>query len=108
MALETGAGGAAQHPDALELQGRLCLESGQYAEAAQAYASRVQQGGDARVLSRIHLKLGALYQDHLGDPSRAAAHLQTALAGDAAQREALERLATIHTQAATGPAPRTA
>ncbi|HZN92897.1 MAG TPA: tetratricopeptide repeat protein, partial [Myxococcales bacterium] len=98
MALERSLAAQPSNPDALELKGRLSLEAGQYAEAAQAYASRVQQGGDARVLSAIHLKLGTLYQDQLGDPSRAAAHLQTAIAGDGTSLEAIDRLATIHTQ----------
>ncbi|HEY8212320.1 MAG TPA: tetratricopeptide repeat protein [Myxococcaceae bacterium] len=98
MALERSLAAQPTNPDALELKGRLSLEAGQYAEAAQAYASRVQQGGDARVLSAIHLKLGSLYQDQLGDPSRAAAHLQTAISGDSNSLEAIDRLATIHTQ----------
>lgn len=85
------------HPEALELKGQLCFESKQYAEAAAAYALRVQQGGDAVALSALHLKLGAMYQDHLSDATRAAAHLQTALAGDPRNVEALERLANIHT-----------
>jgi tetratricopeptide (TPR) repeat protein len=85
-------------PDALELKGSLALENQSYAEAAAAYAVRVQQGGDPRTLASIHLKLGALYHDHLSDQTRAAAHLQTALAGEPGSVEALERLAGIHTQ----------
>jgi hypothetical protein len=57
----------------------------------------VQQGGDAKQLASIHLKLGALYHDQLGDGTRAAAHLQTALLSDPDSIEALERLASIHT-----------
>jgi tetratricopeptide (TPR) repeat protein len=85
-------------PEALELKGTLALESQNYAEAAAALAVRVQQGGDPRVLAKLNLKLGALYHDHLSDLTRAAAHLQTALSGDPASVEALERLAGIHTQ----------
>ena len=85
------------HPQALELKGDLSLQDSQFADAAAAYAIRVQQGGEAKVLSALHLKLGMLYQDHLSDMSRAAAHLQTALSGDPNSPEALDRLANIHT-----------
>lgn len=85
-------------PDALELKATLALEAQNYVEAAAALAVRVQQGGsDSKQLARLHLKLGALYHDHLGDPTRAAAHLQSAVAGDPSSVEALERLAAIHT-----------
>jgi tetratricopeptide (TPR) repeat protein len=85
------------HLEALELKARLALDSQRYADAATALALRVQQGGDPRRLSAMHLQLGALCQDHLGDPTRAATHLQMALNGDPALTEALERLAAIHT-----------
>ncbi|MDP3502007.1 MAG: tetratricopeptide repeat protein [Myxococcales bacterium] len=84
-------------PDALELKATLAIEAQSYAEAAAALAVRVQQGGDPLTLARVHLRLGALYHDHLSDQTRAAAHLQTALAADASSTEALERLSTIHT-----------
>ncbi len=83
--------------EALELKAMLALAGQRYAEAAAALAVRVQQGGDARALSQLNLKLGALYHDHLADPTRAAAHLQTALSADPTLVEALERLAAIHT-----------
>lgn len=84
-------------PDALELKGTLALEAQNYVDAAAAFAVRVQQGGDPRQLARMHLKLGALYHDHLNDQTRAAAHLQTALSTDSTNTEALERLTAIHT-----------
>lgn len=87
------------HPEALELKGTLALEAQNYAEAASAWAVRVQQGGDPRLLARIHLKLGALYHDQLNDQTRAAAHLQTALASEPSSVEALDRLAVIHVAA---------
>ncbi len=83
--------------EALELKGTLALENQDYAEAAAAFAVRVQQGGDPRLLARLNLKLGALYHDHLNDMTRAAAHLQTALSAEPTSLEALERLANIHT-----------
>ena len=83
-------------PDALELKATLAIEAHAYAEAAAALSVRVQQGGDPLSLARVHLRLGALYQDHLSDQTRAAAHLQTALASDPASTDALERLASIH------------
>jgi len=83
------------HPDALELKGDLALEANQFGEAAGAFAARVQQGGEASVLVPIHLKLAALYHDHLSDSTRAAAHLQTVLSTDPRSSDALERLAAI-------------
>jgi|APLak6261679142_1056127.scaffolds.fasta_scaffold00164_20 tetratricopeptide (TPR) repeat protein len=83
--------------EALEMKATLALENQDYAEAAAAFAVRVQQGGDPRQLARLNLKLGALYHDHLSDMTRAAAHLQTALSADGSSVEALERLANIHT-----------
>lgn len=84
------------HTEALELKAQLALESQNYAEAAAAFAVRVQQGGDPKSLARLHLKLGGLYHDHLSDMNRAAAHLQAALSGEPGSIEALERLANIH------------
>ncbi|MBJ6762854.1 tetratricopeptide repeat protein [Myxococcaceae bacterium JPH2] len=86
------------YPDALETRGTLLLEAHQYAEAAVMLSQRVQQGGDPRLLAQHHLTLGALYQTHLGDPGRAAAHLQTALGTLPRHPEALERLATVYAQ----------
>lgn len=85
------------HPEALELKGEISFSAQQYTEAAAALAVRVQLGGDPGHLALIHLKLGALYHDQLNDLTRAAAHLQTALAGSPGNLEALERLAAIHT-----------
>lgn len=85
------------HLEALELKGTLAIQTERYAEAAEAWSARVQQGGDPQQLAHLHLKLGALYSDQLGDPARAAAHLQSAVAAEPGSVEALERLATIHT-----------
>ncbi len=85
------------HNEALELKGDLALEKQDYAEAAAAFAVRVQQGGEAKQLASIHLKLGALYHDQLNDGTRAASHLQTALMSEPDSVEALERLGSIHT-----------
>lgn len=89
------------HPvdtSALELKSQLALGDQQYAEAAAALTLRVQQGGDALALSQMHLVLGSIYQDHLSDVTRAAAHLQTALtASEGRSIDALDRLAAIHT-----------
>ncbi len=82
--------------EALELKGVLAMDGQNYAEAAAAFAVRVQQGGEPKALARLNLKLGALYHDHLSDMTRAAAHLQTALSADPSSVEALERLANIH------------
>ncbi len=87
------------HAAALELKGDLELKEGRFADAAAAYAVRVQQGGDPLHLAKIHLKLGALYHDHLSDATRASAHLMSVLGADALNAEALERLAAIHSAA---------
>ncbi len=85
--------------EALEIKGDLALEAQNWADAAAAFGVLVQQGGEPGHVGLIHLKLGALYQDRLGDGTRAAAHLQTTLNADPGNLEALERLAGIHTQA---------
>ncbi len=87
----------ATHPEALEVKADLAAGANQWAEVAAALAVRVQQGGEAKRLSGLHLKLGSIYQDHLSDVTRATAHLQTALAADPGNLDALERLAAIHT-----------
>ncbi|MBI3183805.1 MAG: tetratricopeptide repeat protein [Myxococcales bacterium] len=97
LAAERALAAQPTHPEGLELKGDLAIAGGHYAEAAAAFAVRVQQGGEAKRLSAIHLKLGAIYHDQLSDLTRAAAHLQTALSGDPSSAEALERLAAIHT-----------
>ncbi|HCF60232.1 MAG TPA: Adventurous gliding motility protein K [Myxococcales bacterium] len=81
---------------ALLLYGELCLAANRHAEAAQAFYRRIELGGDPRELAALHHRLGALLQDHLGDPGRATAHLQTALSVDPRNLDALERLGTIH------------
>lgn len=87
------------HPEALELKGELCLRAADYTGAAQAFARRVEEGGEPAQLATLHHKLGVLYQDRLGDPARASAHLQTALASDPANFDALERVGAIHVAA---------
>ncbi len=95
-ALERALAAQPTNPDALELKANLCLDNQQWLEAATAFTARVAQGGDARSLSAIHLKLGRIYLEQLNDVSRAAAHLQTAIAGDGENLAALELLAGIH------------
>lgn len=84
------------HPLALTLQGDLLAASGHPLEAARAYAARIEQGGDRLEMAQIHLRLAMLYQDHLNEEDRAAAHLQTALADEPNNLEALERLSHLH------------
>jgi tetratricopeptide (TPR) repeat protein len=55
------------HLDALTLKGELAFASERWPDAAQAFGARVQLGGDASQLAVLHLKLGALHQDRLGD-----------------------------------------
>jgi tetratricopeptide (TPR) repeat protein len=87
------------HPGALELLAELSLREHRYADAAAALVARLQQGGPAKDVARLHVTLGTLYQDHLSDADRAAVHLRTALADDPKNHDALERLASIYTEA---------
>jgi tetratricopeptide (TPR) repeat protein len=86
------------NPEVLELRGSLLLQAQQYADAALMLSQRVQFGGEPRTLAQFHLTLGGLYQTHLNEPGRAAAHLQTALASLPRNIEVLERLSTLHVQ----------
>ncbi|HYX92157.1 MAG TPA: tetratricopeptide repeat protein, partial [Myxococcaceae bacterium] len=99
LALDRALAAQPTHPSALELKAQLAIENGHFADAAHALALRVQQGGDAHRIAALHLQLGALYQDRLTDLTRAAAHLQTSLAANSRNAEALERLAGIHISA---------
>ncbi len=85
------------HPGALELRAAIALRAHQYADGAAALALRLQQGGEPQEVAALHLQLGGIYQDHLSDATRAAAHLQTALTVEPGNAAALERLATLHT-----------
>jgi tetratricopeptide (TPR) repeat protein len=87
------------HAEALSLMGELCFQAGRFADAARAYASRIEQGGDKAEMAAVHLRLGVIFQDHLNEPERAAAHLQTSLADVPDTLDALERLARIHVEA---------
>lgn len=87
------------HADALTLKGELCWATERWADAAQAWSTRVQLAGEAQALAGLHLKLGALYQDRLGDLTRATAHLQTVLASVPDNAEALERIAVVYADA---------
>lgn len=87
-----------QHPEALELRAQLLLEDGRHADAATLFAQRLQLGGDAALLAKLNLTLGALYQDHLAEPARAAMHLRAAREAMPQNAEVLERLATLFQQ----------
>ena len=84
------------HAGALLDKAELALEQGRWADAAEAFTARIRLGGDPEVLSSLHLRLGALFQERLGDPTRAVAHFQAALAGHPGLPEALERLVTLY------------
>ncbi len=99
-ALEQALKNVPTHPGALRLRGDMCLATNRWAEAAQAYFHRLEQGGDPSELALLHYRLGVMLQDHLGEPARASAHLQTAYAADPRNVDALERLGVIHLEAA--------
>ncbi|MGO9064475.1 MAG: tetratricopeptide repeat protein [Myxococcaceae bacterium] len=84
------------HAGALLDKAELALEQGRWADAAEAFTARVRLGGEPEVLSSLHLRLGALFQERLGDPTRAVAHFQAALAGHPGLPEALERLVALY------------
>ena len=83
-------------PDALALQGRLMLEAQRYPEAAEAFSARLRQGGSPEAMHDVHRQLGMVFQDHLGEPAKAAMHLQAALTANPEDSETLERLSRIH------------
>ncbi|WNG46847.1 tetratricopeptide repeat protein [Archangium minus] len=83
------------HAEALELRAHLLIEEHRYAEAASLLTQRIQLGGEPAHLAQLHLTLGALYQDHLAEPSRAAVHLRAAREGMPHNIEVLERLAAL-------------
>jgi len=84
------------HAGALLGKAELALEQARWADAAEAFTARVRLGGEPGILSSLHLRLGALFQERLGDPTRAVAHFQAALAGHPGLPEALERLVTLY------------
>jgi cellulose synthase operon protein C len=84
------------HAGALLDKAELALEQGRWADAAEAFTARVRLGGEPGVLSSLHLRLGILFQERLGDATRAVAHFQAALAGHPGLPQALERLATLY------------
>jgi cellulose synthase operon protein C len=84
------------HAGALLDKAELALEQTRWADAAEAFTARVRLGGEPAVLSSLHLRLGSLFQERLGDPTRAVAHFQAALAGHPGQPQALERLVTLY------------
>ncbi|PTL76885.1 tetratricopeptide repeat protein [Vitiosangium sp. GDMCC 1.1324] len=84
--------------EALELHANLLLEDGRHADAAAAFAQRIQLGGEPAHLAKLHLTLGALYQDHLSEPSRAATHLHAAREALPHNTEVLERMASLFQQ----------
>jgi tetratricopeptide (TPR) repeat protein len=84
------------HAGALLDKAELAMEQGRWADAAESFTARVRLGGDPEVLSSLHLRLGYLFQERLGDPNRAVAHFQAALAGHPGLPQALERLVTLY------------
>ena len=84
------------HAGALLDKAELAMEQGRWADAAEAFTARVRLGGEPEALSSLHLRLGTLFQERLGDPTRAVAHFQAALAGHPGLPEALERLVTLY------------
>lgn len=78
------------HPVALALLPRHLEATGQWARAAEAYAQRLEHGGDAGVRSDTHLAIARIQLDHLDDPQRAQQHIQKVLSKQPAHRGALE------------------
>lgn len=67
----------------------------QWAEAVDRLTQALGCAGSDEMRVDIHLRLAALLQDELGDPVRALASLNAALALDAGSRPALSRLAHL-------------
>ncbi|MBM7116948.1 tetratricopeptide repeat protein [Archangium primigenium] len=85
-------------PEALELRAHMLMEEHRHAEAAGTLTQRVELGGEPGALARMHLTLGALYQDHLHEPTHAAVHLHAAREGLPQNTEVLERLTALFLQ----------
>jgi cellulose synthase operon protein C len=84
------------HAAALVDKAELALEQGRWSDASEAFTARIRLGGEPELLSKLHVRLGVLFQDQLGDPTRAVAHFQAALAGHPGLRQALEHLVTLY------------
>lgn len=76
----------------------------QWAEAVDRLRQALSHAGTDELKVDIHLRLAAILQDELGDPERATASLNAALALDAGSRPALARLARLELQRGKGDA----
>jgi tetratricopeptide (TPR) repeat protein len=73
----------------------LLAEGEEWAALAEVLAARLLIETDGQRLVGLHVELGGLYRDRLGDPARARRELSTALSQDATSPQALLMLAEL-------------
>jgi len=88
-------------PEPRERAARAADALGHWAEAADHYAGLMASldlgaPGAAEIAARAHRALAAIAETRLGDPTRAASHLEAALAAEPGDAASLERLAALY------------
>lgn len=86
---------APHHVPTLRALADLYARDGQWTEAVNLLGRVVQLAPDRDVLRAAHLRLAAIWDERLGETSRALVSLQAVLALDPKNREALERLSAL-------------
>jgi tetratricopeptide (TPR) repeat protein len=86
---------APNHVPTLRNLAELYNRDGQWTEAVNLLSRVVQLAPDREVLKEAHLALAALWDERLGESSRALVSLQAVLALDADNRRALKRLSEL-------------
>jgi cellulose synthase operon protein C len=86
------------HQPTLLSLGTLYTSLGQWQEAARTYSRIAATSVDPDLLRTVHLRLGDLMADRLGDPGKAISSFQNVLAIAPADEEALQRLAQLFTR----------
>lgn len=84
------------HVEVLRRLASYYVRDGQHTEAAHLLGRVVQLAPERELLRDVHLDLGRLYADNLGQPDKALLSLQAVLALDPEHPEALDRVSRIH------------
>ena len=83
------------HVPTLMKLSELYTRDGQWAHAVERLNQVIAENPPEEVLVEAHVRLGAVLDEHLGDPGRALNHLNAALARDPNHRAALGRLLAL-------------
>jgi len=86
------------HAPTLMRMAALFEGDGQWQEAAERLKLALAVKPDAESAAEAHFRLANIYDEHLSDPSRALAHVESVLSHDANHRGALERLVVIRSR----------